>query len=204
MDHTKLISKIIFSFTIILILSSCTYLPRDQFDVISKNELDEYYINNVVVQFHLILDIIWLNEEERNEENLAKNGWALNIYRKEGSNVSYRVNKIMIKTSDYEIDLEDVLYENNSYKNRAESPIFRSLTIPDQHNFRKKETFIVLRDSHYEISGIRSHIMYPLPKDKKVNIVVDIDIINDNGCENGIFMYSFEIKKRRVLFYMYA
>lgn len=204
MDCKKQIIKICFISTIIMIQSSCMYLPREQFNVINKNDLDEYCFNDVVIQFHLIFDTIYTSEKEYIKNNLARNGWALNVYRKEGSNKTFRINKIIIKTSDYEIDLEDAIYDSTGYKQKAELTTFRSLEIFDQNNFQNKETFKRLKEDDYEISRIRSRIMYLLPKDKKLNIIVDIDIIKDNEYENNVFIYTFEIKKRKAWFYLYA
>jgi hypothetical protein len=213
MNYKKQIVGIIFFFTIIIVLSSCVFSPHDKFYVIDKygdegkykltrfsgntlkyltiennfnnKLLDEYRINDAIVIFSLNYGEIYLHEKK--DKNLARNSWDIRVYRKKDSNIQYCINKITLKTSDYEKDLSVSLYGRNSDEFTGKLSAFDSVS------FSKDYELSMIMDGIFPTDGE----MYPLPKDKKVNIIVDIDIMHDNGYENGIFMYSYEIKKER-------
>jgi hypothetical protein len=204
MNNKKHIMVIFLVLGLIIILSSCyTIYPLDMFYVYENKELkkltlasdfnnellDEYRVDDTIVIFSLLDGSIPVGENKG--KKLSCNRWELRVYRKNDSKVlSYNINKIVIKTSEYEIDLNDVKYEDENYYNNAS----------DEH----KENLLTFSQSFkdYEISMIDGDwIRYLLPKDNKVNIILNIDLVNENGYTNCMFIYPFEIKRKTELFH---
>jgi hypothetical protein len=204
MDYKKPIMIIFLLLGLIIVLSSCyTFYPLDMFyvndnknlvNITLKNDfnnelLNEYRVDDTIAIFILLDGSIPINENKG--KKLSGNRWELRIYRKNDSKVlSYDINKIIIKTSEYEIDLNDVKYEDENYYNS------------DSDELKEKLAFFSQFSEEYEISMITGDwIRYPLPKDNKVNIILDIYFVNDNVYKNCIFIYSFDIKRKTELFH---
>jgi hypothetical protein len=206
MDYKKKIIIIFFFFCLIIILSSCYKIyPLDMFyvkdnkkllDLMLENDfnnklLNEYSVDDTIVIFILLDGSIPINENKG--KKLSGNRCELRIYKKNDSKILfYNINKIIIKTSEYEIDLNNVKYEDENYFNSYSEELKEIFAAFNQFNI------------DYEISMITGDwIRYPLPKDNNVNIILDIDLVNDNGYENCIFLYSFDIiRKTKWLHYV--
>jgi hypothetical protein len=203
MAYKRYIMRIFILFDLIILSSCYAFYPIDRFYVNDNKKLldltlggdfdneilNKYNVDGTIVIFILLDGSIPIDENKG--KKLSGNRWELRIYRKNDNKLlSYDINKIIIKTSEHEIDLNEVKYEDENYFNNYNKEMLAA--------FRQFSQF----NESYEISMITGDwIRYPLPKDNKVNIILDIDLVNDSGYKNCVFVYSFDIKRKTEWFH---
>ena len=205
--------RIIIPFLFFLSLLSCRYDPKyissvEESYFIYKNRyllhfknfetfnggfdniiFDKYRVNNTIIHFNLTSFLTSISIDEGKNNNLSSLRWELEVFKRINSNtISYNVNKIMIKTSEYEVDLNELI-SNEEYYTKEQRKV----------DFNNR----YWQDNNYLDSRILgSTIIISLPKDGKIDAILNIDLINDDGYENYEFIYSFKIKRKVSLWTM--
>ncbi|MDR1175050.1 MAG: hypothetical protein LBK83_06230 [Treponema sp.] len=149
-------------------------------------EFAPYMINDTLFVLHTFPELggMYISDSDVEDYDLASTNFRLYIFTKnKNEHLSYKIKKMILHTSDYVKDVEELGFK--------------------WYNSRARETDYII---HYydeyrkaEIDG--GYLLYPRPKDMKISIYLEVEINEDNTISSHSFVYHYNLKLGKVMFH---
>ena len=131
------------------------------------------------------------------KDDMASASYYFIVYTKKQSDFSYQIKSINVITSEYQKDIEGLIYELVTYSGQLPEPPGRYGT---QTEFREWEKN---RDYRRSIL-LGGDFVYPRPKDMKVSIDVEVEVADGDAMSVHVFRYHYTMTKKNRWIYMYG
>jgi hypothetical protein len=126
----------------------------------------------------------YIDNSDVEDNDLAVARLRLIIFTKNKSeNLSYRIKKMVLHTSKYVKDVEELVFV------WSDSPRARET---DSLDFI--DTFIVYTEEYRSATIVGGYLLFPRPKDMKMSIYLEVEINEDNNISSHSFVYHYNLK----------
>jgi hypothetical protein len=120
----------------------------------------------------------YINNSDVEDYDLAAADFRLYIFTKNKSeNLSYKLKKMVLHTSEYVKDIEELVF-----------------VWSDSPRARETDYFIHNNEEYRRAAIIGGYLLYPRPKDMKMSIHLEVEINEDNTISSHSFVYYYTIQ----------